>query len=60
MQAGGQDLPGCGGVVALRTTEEAVADAFLLKKLYGDLMAKSEAFAITNAGCMASYAGIMP
>jgi hypothetical protein len=49
-----------GGVVALRTTEEAVADAFLLKKLYGDLMAKSEAFAITNAGCMASYAGIMP
>jgi L-fucose isomerase-like protein len=51
---------GAGGVVALRTTEEAVADAFLLKKLYGDLMAKSEAFAITNAGCMASYAGIMP
>jgi L-fucose isomerase-like protein len=46
--------------VTLRTTEEAVTEAFLLKKLYGDLMAKSEAFAITNAGCMASYAGIMP
>jgi hypothetical protein len=49
-----------GGVVALRTTKEAVADAFLLKKLFGDLMAKSEAFAVTVAGCMASYAGIMP
>jgi hypothetical protein len=48
------------GVVALRTTVEAVTDAFLLKKVYGDLMAKSDAFAITNAGCMGSYAGIMP
>lgn len=46
--------------VKLRTTEEAVREAFLLKKLYRDLMAKSEAFAITNAGCMSSYAGIMP
>jgi L-fucose isomerase-like protein len=46
--------------VKLHTTEEAVTEAFLLKKLYGDLMAKSEAIAITNAGCMASYAGIMP
>lgn len=48
------------GGVSLRTTEEAVSEAFLLKKIYGDLMAKSEAFAITNAGCMNSYAGIMP
>jgi hypothetical protein len=46
--------------VKLTTTEHAVTEAFLLKKLYGDLMAKSEAFAITSAGCMGSYAGIMP
>jgi len=46
--------------VTRRTTEEAVTEAFLLKKLYGDLMARSAAFAITNAGCMNSYAGIMP
>jgi len=46
--------------VKLRTTVEAVREAFLLKKVYGDLMAKSEAVAITNAGCMNSYAGIMP
>ncbi len=46
--------------VNLRTTEEAVGEAFLLKKVYGDLMVKSGAYAITNAGCMNSYAGIMP
>jgi len=46
--------------VRLRTTAEAVREAFLLKKVYGDLMAKSDAYAITNAGCMNSYAGIMP
>jgi len=46
--------------VKLRTTEEAVAEAFLLKSVYGDLMAKCDAVAITNAGCMSSYAGIMP
>ena len=46
--------------VTLRTTTEAVANAFLLKQLYGELMAKSDAVAITNAGCMNSYAGIMP
>jgi hypothetical protein len=46
--------------VKLVTTERAVTEAFLLKKLYGDLMARSEAVAITSAGCMNSYAGIMP
>ena len=48
------------GRVELRTTEEAVTEAFLLRKLFDDLMAKSEAFAITVRGCMGSYAGIMP
>jgi hypothetical protein len=46
--------------VKLRTTEAAVAEAFLLKSVYGELMAKGDAVAITNAGCMSSYAGIMP
>jgi hypothetical protein len=46
--------------VKLRTTEQAVAEAFLLNKLYGDLMARFETCAITSAGCMNSYAGIMP
>lgn len=46
--------------VTLRTTEEAVMEAFLLRRLFGDLMAKSEAFAVTVRGCMGSYAGIMP
>ena len=46
--------------VKLRTTEHAVTEAFLLNKLYGDLMARSDAFAIASAGCMNSYAGIMP
>jgi L-fucose isomerase-like protein len=46
--------------VKRRTTEEAVAEAFLLKSVYGELMAKRDAVAITNAGCMSSYAGIMP
>jgi hypothetical protein len=48
------------GRVTLSTTEEAVADAFLLKSVLQDLMAKSEAFAVTTRGCMGSYAGIMP
>ncbi|UCE49248.1 MAG: hypothetical protein JSW47_03725 [Phycisphaerales bacterium] len=48
------------GRVTLSTTKEAVTDAFLLKKLFQDLMAKSEAFAVTTRGCMGSYAGIMP
>ena len=46
--------------VKLVTTERAVTEAFLLKKLYGDLMARSEAVAIASTGCMNSYAGIMP
>lgn len=46
--------------VTLRITEEAVAEAFLLKQLFHDLMDKHEAFAVTVRGCMGSYAGIMP
>jgi hypothetical protein len=46
--------------VTCKTTEQAVADAFLLKKLFRDVMSKSEAFAVTVRGCMGSYAGIMP
>jgi len=46
--------------VTLRTTPKAVTEAFLLRKLYGELMTRVGAFAITNAGCMNSYAGIMP
>jgi len=48
------------GHVTLSTTKEAVTEAFLLKKLFHDLMAKSEAYAVTVRGCMGSYAGIMP
>ena len=46
--------------VTLATTEEHVAGSFLLKKLFHDLMDKSEAFAVTTRGCMGSYAGILP
>lgn len=46
--------------VKLGITQEAVAEAFLLKQLFHNLMAKSEAFAVTVRGCMGSYAGIMP
>lgn len=48
------------GRVVLRTTEENVTDAFLLRKLLHDLMAKSKAFAVTVRGCMGSFGGIMP
>jgi L-fucose isomerase-like protein len=48
------------GRVTLSTTQEAVTEAFLLKKLFHDLMDKSNAFAVTVRGCMGSYAGIMP
>jgi hypothetical protein len=48
------------GRVTLSTTEEAVTDAFLLKKLFQDLMTKSDAYAITTRGCMGNYGGIMP
>ena len=48
------------GLVSLRTTREAVTEAFLLRKLFHELMARSEAFAVTVRGCMGSYAGIMP
>jgi len=46
--------------VTLETTEEAVAQCFLLKKLFHDVMDKHECHAVTTRGCMASYAGIMP
>ena len=46
--------------VTLKTTREAVAEAFLLRKLFDDLMAKHDAHAITTNACMNSYAGIMP
>jgi L-fucose isomerase-like protein len=46
--------------VTLQITEEAVAQAFLLKSLFHDLMSKSDAYAVTVRGCMGSYAGIMP
>jgi hypothetical protein len=48
------------GRVTLSTTQEAVTEAFLLKKLFHDLMSKSDAYAVTVRGCMGSYAGIMP
>jgi L-fucose isomerase-like protein len=46
--------------VTVNTTELFVTEAFLLKKLFHDLMAKSDAFAVTTRGCMGSYAGVMP
>ncbi len=46
--------------VTLVTTRVAVREAFLLKKLFGDLMTKHDACAITTNNCMGSYAGIMP
>jgi hypothetical protein len=46
--------------VTLETTATAVAEAFLLAKLFRDLMRRSGACAITTNDCMRSYAGIMP
>jgi hypothetical protein len=46
--------------VKLSVKPEAVTEAFLLKRLFHDLMAKNDAFAVTVRGCMGSYAGIMP
>lgn len=46
--------------VILATTKEAVTEAFLLRKLFSDLMAKHNCCAITTNNCMGSYAGIMP
>jgi hypothetical protein len=48
------------GVVALKTSKEAVAETFLLRDLFYDLMKQHKAFAVTVRGCMGSYAGIMP
>jgi len=46
--------------VTLKTTFDAVAEAFLLARLFYKLMADHDAQAITVRGCMGSYAGIMP
>jgi uncharacterized protein (DUF779 family) len=46
--------------VTLVATKEAVTEAFLLRRLFGDLMTKHDACAITTNNCMGSYAGIMP
>ncbi len=48
------------GVVALKTTKQAVAETFLLRDLFYDLLKQQNAFAVTVNGCMGSYAGIMP
>lgn len=46
--------------VTSEISKQAVAEAFLLKALFRDLMRKHDACAVTTNGCMASYAGIMP
>jgi hypothetical protein len=46
--------------VTSRIGEDAVAEAFLLKGLFRELMARHGACAVTTNGCMGSYAGIMP
>lgn len=48
------------GNVTLSIPEESVAEAFLLKKLFFDLMEKHDTCAVTTNRCMNSYAGIMP
>lgn len=48
------------GHVTLRVPEKSVTEAFLLKKLLEDLMAKFEASAVTIHRCMKSIVGIMP
>lgn len=46
--------------VTSEISEQAVAEAFLLKNIFHDLMVKHNACAVTTNGCMGSYAGIMP
>ena len=46
--------------VSSKISEEAVAEAFLLKNIFRDLMEKHGACAVTTNACMGSYAGIMP
>jgi hypothetical protein len=46
--------------VTSRIGEDAVAEAFLLKELFRDLMTEHNACAVTTNACMNSYAGIMP
>lgn len=46
--------------VKSQISQEAVAEAFLLKTIFHDLMRKHNTCAVTTNGCMGSYAGIMP
>jgi hypothetical protein len=46
--------------VKSQISQDAVAEAFLLKAIFRDLMRKHNACAVTTNGCMNSYAGIMP
>jgi hypothetical protein len=48
------------GGVTSRISKDAVAEAFLLKDLFRELMTRHNACAVTTNGCMGSYAGIMP
>jgi hypothetical protein len=54
-----QDYMNARGVKS-QIAKDAVAEAFLLKNLFRDLMTKHGACAVTTNGCMGSYAGIMP
>jgi hypothetical protein len=46
--------------VTSRISEQAVAEAFLLKNIFRELMTRHGACAVTTNACMNSYAGIMP
>jgi hypothetical protein len=46
--------------VTSQISADAVAEAFLLKNVFRELMAKHGACAVTTSGCMGSHAGIMP
>lgn len=46
--------------VKSKISRDAVAEAFLLKEIFHDLMRRHNAYAVTTNACMGSYAGIMP
>lgn len=46
--------------VRSRISRDAVAEAYLLKDIFHDLMREHAAHAVTTNACMGSYAGIMP
>ena len=46
--------------VQSKITQDAVAEAFLLKAIFAELMKQHNAWAVTTNACMNSYAGIMP